>query len=150
MRHFFTLEEGLLVPCAAVPPLFRRLTDQYRFFADRWPESILLFQVGSFYECYDEQAELMRRVLGLRPLVGRRGFRSCCGVPVWLGPRCMRALMARGIPVVVIREIEDRPWLAGVKPRDLAMICESACSAMVSPTPSSVWCVRGGINVDAY
>jgi hypothetical protein len=45
---FFALEEGLLVPRATVMPVFAPLKDQYFFFADRWVESVLLFQVGCF------------------------------------------------------------------------------------------------------
>lgn len=56
VRHFFMLEEGLLVPRASVPSLFRHLRDQYRFFADRFPECVLFVQVGRLYEVYDEQA----------------------------------------------------------------------------------------------
>ena len=122
VRHFFVIEDGLLVPIMKIPPVFQRLTDQYRFFTKRLTECLLLFQVGCFYECYDEQAEWMSRVLGLRPLDRRRGFRVRCGVPVGLGAGRVRALVARGIPVAMIKEIKDRPWLTGVKPRALAIV----------------------------
>jgi hypothetical protein len=72
-------------------------------------------------EWYDEQAERVSRWLGLRPLVRRCGFRFRCGVPVRLGPRCVRALVARGVPVALIRKTDNRPWLGGVKPRDLTV-----------------------------
>ena len=119
VRHFFALEDGLLVPRTKVMPMFARLTDQYFFFADRWAESVLLFQVGCFYEWYDEEAKRVSRLLGLRLLARGRGFRFRCGMPVRLGPRCVRALVAHGVPVALIRETKDRPWLAGVKPRGL-------------------------------
>ena len=122
VRHFFVLEEGLLVPRATVPPTFARLKDQYAFFAERWPESVLLFHVGSFYEWYDEQAARASQLLGLRLLPGGRGFRTRCGVPVRLGVWSVRALVARGVSVAVIRERTDGPWLAGVKPRALAVV----------------------------
>jgi hypothetical protein len=38
VRHFFTLEDGLLIP---EPPAFRRLRDQWRFFAKRFTDSLL-------------------------------------------------------------------------------------------------------------
>ena len=119
VRHFFALEEELLVPRMKIVPVFQRLTDQYRFFTSRWPECLLLFQVGRFYEWHDEQVERMSRWLGLRLLVRRRGFRSRCGVPVRFGPWCVRALVAHGVPVALIRETDNRPWLGGVKPREL-------------------------------
>ena len=119
VRHFFVLQEGLLVPIMKIPPTLPRLRDQYRFFADRFPECRLLFQVGRFYEWYDAQAEQMIGLMGLRPLVRRRGFLVRCGVPVRLGSECVRTLVARGVPVAVIRERKDCPRLAGVKPRGL-------------------------------
>ena len=122
VRHFFTLEDGLLVPVMKIPPVFRRLKDQYRFFAERFPHSLRLVQVGGFYECYDEQATWMSRVFGLSPLVQTRGFRVRCGVPVALGAQVVRSLAARGIGVAVIRETEGGPWLTGVKPRALAVV----------------------------
>ena len=124
LRHFFTLEDGLLIPRVAVPPLFRRLRDQYRFFADRFPDCVLLLQVGRFYECYDEQAVRASRLLGPRLHATGRGGQARCGVPVARGPRCARMLVARSIPVAVVRETEDRPWLGGVKPRALTGVWE--------------------------
>jgi hypothetical protein len=126
VRHFFVLEEGLLVPRSGVPPTFARLKDQYFFFADRWAESVLLFHVGCFYEWHDEQAERVSSLLGLRLLVRRCGFRSRCGVPVRLGPRCVRALVAHGVPVALIRETDNRPSLGGVKPRELTVFWQPA------------------------
>lgn len=126
LRHFFTLEDGLLVPRATGRPMFARLKDQYSFFADRWAESVLLFQVGCFYEWHDEQAERVSSLLGLRPLVRRRGFRFRCGVPVRLGSRCVRALVAHGVPVALIRETDNRPLLGGVKPRELTVFWQPA------------------------
>ncbi len=122
VRHFFVLEEGLLVPRAMVPPTFARLKDQYAFFAERWPECVLLFHVGSFYEWYDEQAARASQLLGLRLLPGGRGFRTRCGVPVRLGVWAVRTLVAQGVPVALIRERTDGPWLGGVKPRALAVV----------------------------
>jgi retron-type reverse transcriptase len=124
VRQFFALEGGLLVPRMKIPPVFPRLRDQYRFFAERFPDALLLVQVGSFYECYDEQAEWMSRVLRLGLVVRGRGCRVRCGVPVRLGSRCIRALVTRGIPVALVRESADRPWLSGVKPRSLVSYWE--------------------------
>lgn len=131
VRHFFVLEGGLLVPRVAVPPLFRRFRDQYRFFAERFPDLLLLVQVGGFDECYDEQAERVSRVLKLRLLAGGRGFRVRCGVPVRLGSRCIRALVTLGIPVALVRESADHPWFTGVKPRGLVAHWEPVKGAIV-------------------
>lgn len=147
VRHFFVLEEGLLVPRATVPPTFVRLKDQYAFFAERWPESVLLFQVGSFYEWYDEQAAQASQLLGLRLLPGGRGFRTRCGVPVRLGVWYVRVLVARGVPVAVIRERKDCPWLGGVKPRALAVVWQTvALSGKTAQRPARVSSLRPSAN----
>jgi hypothetical protein len=119
IRQCFTLENGLLVPSLTMPPAFARLRDQQQFFAARFPDALRLIQVGCFYECDEAQAEWMSRVLGLRLVVRRRGCRVRCGVPVRLGSWCAQALVARGIPVAIVREMEERPWLTSVKPREL-------------------------------
>lgn len=122
VRHFFALEEGLLVPRATVPPIFARRKEQYYFFANRRSEAILLFQVGRFDEFYDEQAGRLIGLLGLRPLRAGRGFGQRCGISIRLGWQCARRLVANRIPVAVINENKDRPWLAGVKPTALAIM----------------------------
>jgi hypothetical protein len=71
VRPFFALEAGLLVPRMKIVPVFQRLTNQYRFFADRFPECVPFFQVGCFFEFYDEQAERSSRLLGLTLLTLR-------------------------------------------------------------------------------
>jgi hypothetical protein len=66
----------------------------------------------------------MSRLLGLRLLARGRRFRFRCGVPLQLGSWCARALVAQGIQAAMVRETEDRPWLAGVKPRNLVAYWE--------------------------
>jgi RNA-directed DNA polymerase len=135
IRRFFTPEDGLLVPIMKMPPMFPCLRDQYRFIAEQFPDTLLLFHVGRFYECYDKQAEWLSRLAKLRLLTGRRGFSSRCGVPVRFGSRCVQALVAGRIPVAVIEETTNRPRIAGVKPRAMALMwqprvipCQESCS----------------------
>jgi len=119
VREFFEMEEGLLVSRWKVPWEFPSLRAQYRFFADRLPQSLLLFQVGCFFECYDGQADAAMRLLKLRRLGAGRGFRVRCGFPVrWL-PRYRDQLLKGGRPVAVIREDACPPWLGPVKARRL-------------------------------
>lgn len=120
VRNFFEVEDGLLVSRWKVPVGFPNLRAQYRFFADRFPDAIVLFQVGCFFECYDGQAEQALQFFRLRRLKTGRGFRVRCGFPLRLLPRYRDHLLTGGLSVAVIREVADRPWLGRVKARHMA------------------------------
>jgi len=91
---------------------------QYRFFAKQYPSSILFFQVGGFYELYDRQAEMARRLLGLNETKARIGFRVQCGFPARLKERYLQKAMRLNLPICVVREKESSP--CGVKNRSIA------------------------------
>ena len=120
VREFFEVEQGLLVTRWKVPVEFQSLNAQYRFFADRFPQSLLLFQVGCFYECYDSQAMDAIRLLRLTRLGAGRGFRLRCGFPVRSLARYRHQLLKSGRPVVFIRETGSGPSSGRVRPRHVA------------------------------
>jgi len=125
--EFFEVEDGLLVGRWTVPAGFPTLREQYRFFAARCTEGILLFQVGCFVEFYDGQAKKASTLLNLKRLVGGRGFRLQCGFSIRLMAQARHRLLQRGLPVVVVREQGDRPWLGRVKPRSVAEHWRPTC-----------------------
>jgi len=117
IEEFFDVEEGLLVGRWTGPSGFPTLKAQYRFFADRCAEGLLLFQVGGFMECYDDQAENVLTLLNLTRLKAGRGFHLRCGFPVRWMARYRPPLLKKGLRVMVVREQADRPWVGRVKPR---------------------------------
>ena len=100
------------------PGALHRLKEQYRFFLGKCRGSILLFQVGRFYEFYDRQAEIALEVLGLRRMDVTRGFRTRCGFPLRFKERYLRRLLRGGFSVHIIREGEG--WPSGLKKRHVA------------------------------
>jgi hypothetical protein len=89
---------------------------QDRWFAERFPEDRLLFQVGAYSECYDPPGELPA-LLALKPLTAnRRGARY--GVPVRLEGACLARLLAAGRSALVVRQGEG-VW-TGVRERQIA------------------------------
>ena len=129
VNEFFEVEEGLLVERWRVPAGFRTFKEQYRFFANRCTAGILFFQVGSFIECYDHQAEKAMSLLNLKGLKGGRGFGRRCGFSMRLMASVRRRLLQRGLPVTVVREQGDRPWLGRVKPRYVAERWRPTCES---------------------
>jgi retron-type reverse transcriptase len=118
LREFLQESRGNLTRVAAAPTGFRGLRGQYRLFCRQHPGSLPVFQVGRFYEFYDEYAEEAGRLLGLRRLGPGRGFRSRCGFPIRLQRTYLTRLMGLGCPAHVVREEGER--LGGVKMRRLA------------------------------
>ncbi len=118
LREFLQPRDGDLARVDAASTGFRGLRGQYRFFCRQYPGSLPVFQVGRFFEFYDEHAERAGWVLGLRMVGPGRGSQSRCGFPMRLQHTYLRRLMGLGCPVHVVRE--EGEWLGGVKMRRLA------------------------------
>jgi hypothetical protein len=118
LRHFYERVGGGLKRIDDAPVAIRDLKGQYHFLAKNYPDSILLFQVGGFYEFYDRQAEKARRLLGLGATKPRSRFRVQCGFPIRLKEKYRRRAVKLALPVCVVRESESP--VSGVKRRRVA------------------------------
>lgn len=98
----------------------RNLKAQYHFFLRKCHGSIMFFQVGRFYEFYDGQAERAGRLLGLRQINSRRGFKIQCGFPASLKEAYLTRLFRLGFSVHLVEEKEC--WLSAVKQRRLSEV----------------------------
>ena len=116
--HLFYHDKGKLKIVDRAPARLRTLKGQYRFFIGKFPGAMLFFQVGRFFEFYDEQAENVMEVLGLSRMKITRRFRIRCGFPVSLKERYLGKFMNMGFSVYHIKE-EDG-WLSAVKKRRVA------------------------------
>lgn len=130
MGQFFQRHNGKLKRSDEASASLQSLRGQYRFFSGGFPGSVLLRQVGRFYEFYDTHAERAMRILGLKKIEAGRGFRTRCGFPVNLERRYLSRLMRLGFSVHIVRE--EAGWLSGVKTRSVAEIWKPVCAA--SPT----------------
>ena len=84
LREVFKMDGVKLKRMHEAPVTLRTLKGRYRFFLGSHPGSIILFQVGRFYELYDRQAEIVIKVLGLKGMTTKRGFQTRCGFLVFL------------------------------------------------------------------
>lgn len=116
--HLFYPDEGRLTIAERIPAGLRTLRGQYRFFLGKFPGSVLFFQVGRFFEFYDEQAENVIKVLGLSRTKITRRFRIRCGFPINLKERYLRKFMNLGLSVYHIQE--EAGWLSAIKKRRVA------------------------------
>jgi len=90
------------------------LMQQYREIKARYPQTILFFRMGDFYEMFEDDAKLAARELGLTLTSRNNGGAAevpLAGVPVKAATEYLRRLVAKGHRVAICEQVED-PKLA--------------------------------------
>lgn len=84
------------------------LRRQYLEIKDRYPEMILMFQIGDFYEAFDEDARIVARELGValtRKWFGKGQAHPLAGVPVRSIEGHLAKLIQRGYKVAICDQV---------------------------------------------
>ena len=90
------------------------LMQQYREIKARYPQTIVFFRMGDFYEMFEDDAKLAARELGLTLTSRNNGGAAevpLAGVPVKAATEYLRRLIAKGHRVAICEQMED-PKLA--------------------------------------
>ncbi|GAC1657880.1 MAG: DNA mismatch repair protein MutS [Candidatus Dormibacteraceae bacterium] len=107
-------------PAAALTPVMR----QYREAKDRYPDGILLFRMGDFYEIFFEDAEAAAPIMGVtltsRPM-GKGGRHPMCGVPYHAWQTYVGRLLRAGCKVIICDQVET-PTGKGLVKRDVTRV----------------------------
>src|SRR5438034_327831 len=93
------------------------LMQQYRDIKARYPQTILFFRMGDFYEMFEDDAKLAARELGLTLTSRNNGGAAevpLAGVPVKAATEYLRRLIAKGHRVAIAEQIEDPKLAKGV------------------------------------
>ncbi len=107
-------ENRKLVRKYKTPKGFERVQQQYHYFRWRFPDDVLFFQVGRFYEFYQLRDASIADLLQLAPMGrNRRGARF--GFPVSQFNHYLGELLKRRIPVLVIQQ--HRQYWTGIQGR---------------------------------
>ena len=98
---------------------------QYLDLKARYPDAILLFRLGDFYETFDEDAKLVAAELGIaltsKPMGG--GLRSpLAGVPVRSVEQHLTKLVARGHRVAICEQLESPRASKGLVKRGVVRV----------------------------
>ncbi len=97
---------------------YGELVSQYLDLRDEHPGVIILFRVGSFYEVWFEDAELVARELGLklgeRPSGGSAPPVPQCGFAHHALDSFLPRLLSRGYRVAVVEESDEEAERGGV------------------------------------
>ncbi|MHB9026705.1 MAG: DNA mismatch repair protein MutS [Armatimonadota bacterium] len=104
----------------ALTPMFR----QYQEMKRQYPDVILLFRCGDFYELYGEDAvigaQAMEIALTSREMRGSR--MPMCGVPFHAIDRYLGRLLAAGHKAAIAEQLEDPKLAKGLVKRDVTRI----------------------------
>ncbi len=98
------------------------LMQQYREIKARYPQTILFFRMGDFYEMFEDDARLAARELGLTLTSRNNGGAAevpLAGVPVKAGTEYLRRLIAKGHRVAICEQVEDPKLAKGLVRREV-------------------------------
>ena len=98
------------------------LMQQYREIKARYPQTILFFRMGDFYEMFEDDARLAARELGLTLTSRNNGGAAevpLAVVPVKAGTEYLRRLIAKGHRVAICEQVEDPKLAKGLVRREV-------------------------------
>ena len=98
---------------------------QYLEQKDKWPDAILMFRLGDFYEMFFDDAITAAKVLELALTARDCGLEKrapMCGVPHHAAQSYMQKLVAHGFKVAVCDQMEDPSMAKGIVRRAVTRI----------------------------
>jgi len=100
------------------------IRQQYLQIKRQYPDTVLLFRLGDFYETFDDDARLISRELGIvltsRP-VGKDQRVPLAGVPYHAVDGYIAKLIAKGYKVAICEQLGDDP-VKGLVPRGVVRV----------------------------
>jgi DNA mismatch repair protein MutS len=98
---------------------------QYRAIKARYPDALVLYRLGDFYELFEKDAELVARQLGLT-LTTRRFSKHVhlpmCGIPHHRLNTYTARLIARGHKLAIAEQLENAPKTRRLIKRDVVRV----------------------------
>lgn len=103
-----------------LPPLLI----QYVELREQYPDYLLLFQVGDFYECFGEDAERFARAMSLilTHKTSNHFVTPMAGVPLRSADTYIERLLAQGFRVAVADQVQDPSEADGLVKREISQL----------------------------
>ena len=99
---------------------------QYHYFKDKYPDCLLFFRLGDFYELFYEDAELGSKELNLvltsRPAGKGRERIPMCGVPYHSAGNYIHRLVRKGYKIAICEQVEDPSKAKGIVRREVIRV----------------------------
>ena len=101
------------------------MMEQYFQIKQNYPDTLLFFRLGDFYEMFFEDAKIASKELEL-VLTGRDCGQEerapMCGVPFHSADSYIAKLVSRGYKVAICEQVEDPATAKGIVKRDVVRI----------------------------
>ncbi len=107
------------------PPKSTPMIKQYLSIKEQYPDTILFYRMGDFYEMFFEDAQLASRVLEITLTSRNKNEESpvpMCGVPHRAAQSYIARLIDNGYKVAVCDQIEDAAKAKGLVKRDVVRV----------------------------
>jgi len=97
---------------------------QYRHFKGQYPDAVLLFRMGDFYETFYDDAQLCSKVLGIALTSRNKGANPIplAGIPYMALDGYLTKLIKAGHKVAICEQVEDPAQAKGVVKRDVVRL----------------------------
>ena len=94
---------------------------QFRGFKEAYPDCVLFFRMGDFYEMFDEDAHTVHKALGLT-LTQRSTGIPMAGIPFHAAEGYLHRMIAQGFRVAVCDQVQDPSEAKGVVDRAVTRV----------------------------
>lgn len=102
------------------------MLSQYHHFKKQYPDCLLFFRLGDFYELFYEDAQVGSRELGLaltsRPVGKGKERIPMCGVPYHSSHSYISKLVAKGYKLAICEQLEEGSQSKGLVRRDVVRV----------------------------
>jgi len=100
---------------------------QFREIKARYPDTVLFFRLGDFYEMFEDDARLAAAELDLTLTTRDKGKAEAdqipmCGVPYHSSEAYIARLLAKGIKVAICEQLQDPAEAKGLVDRDVVRV----------------------------
>jgi DNA mismatch repair protein MutS len=97
---------------------------QYQQYKVQYPDAILFFRIGDFYECFYEDARTVARVLGVALTSRSKGENAVpmAGVPFHAVETYLHRMIAAGFKVAICEQMEDPKTAKGLIKREVTRL----------------------------
>ena len=106
------------------PALLTPAMRQYQQYKTQYPDAVLFFRMGDFYECFWEDARTVARVLGVALTARSKGENPIpmAGVPFHAVDTYLHRMIAAGYKVAMCEQMEDPKLAKGLIKREVTRL----------------------------
>ncbi len=115
-------------------PMFK----QYLRIKSQYPDCILFFRLGDFYEMFFEDAETVSKLLGLvltKREAGKDLYAPMCGIPAEKSDFYIQRLLELGFKVAICEQVEDPALAKGLVRREVVRTYTPGLNTEISYLP---------------